>query len=57
LCPAPTPVRSWPISEVATPFIEVRLVGWSGLTLPALSSSHFDPDLTLTLAQKEHPVL
>ena len=33
----------WPISEVTTPFNEVRLVGWSGLILLTPSSSHFDP--------------
>ena len=33
--------RAWPISEVTTPLIEVRLVGRSGLDL----LTHFDPDV------------
>jgi hypothetical protein len=39
-------VRFWPISEVATSLIEVRLVGRSGLDLLTLSSSPFDPEQT-----------
>jgi hypothetical protein len=37
----------WPISEVATPLIEVRSAGHSGLDLLTLSSSHFDPKRSL----------
>jgi hypothetical protein len=36
-------VAKWPISEVATFLIEVRLVEHSGSDLLALSLSHFDP--------------
>jgi hypothetical protein len=38
------------ISEVAARLVEVRSVGYSGLDLLILSSSHFDPKLTLDLA-------
>jgi hypothetical protein len=34
----------WPISEVATPVIEVGLVGHSGPDLLTLSFSRFDPE-------------
>jgi hypothetical protein len=42
----------WPISEVATLLIEVRLVGHSGLDLLTLSSSHFDPSAALGSTQE-----
>jgi hypothetical protein len=38
--------RSWPISGVARPLIEVRSVEHSGLDLLTWSSSHLDPTLT-----------
>jgi hypothetical protein len=37
----------WPISEVATRLVEVRSLGHSGPDLLTLSSSHFDPKLTI----------
>jgi hypothetical protein len=43
--------RLWPISEVASPLIEVRSVGYSGLDVLGLSSSHFDPSPTSPLRQ------
>jgi hypothetical protein len=39
-------VSHWPISEAATPLIEVGLVQHSGLDLLTVSSSHFDPKAT-----------
>ena len=40
----PGAVHTWPISDVATLLIQVRLMGHSGLDLLTLSSSHFDPE-------------
>ena len=37
-------VSFWPISEVATPLIDVGLVGYCGLDLLTLRFSHFDPE-------------
>jgi hypothetical protein len=42
----PGAVHTWPISEVATPLIEVRLVGHNGLDMLAVSFSHFDAKRT-----------
>ena len=39
-------IRSWPISEVSTRLVEVRKVGYSGLDLLMLCSSHFNPTAT-----------
>jgi hypothetical protein len=43
--------RSIPFSEVATPVIEVGLVGHSGLDLLTVSFSHFDPQETFSLCR------
>jgi|SRR3954470_13411219 hypothetical protein len=37
------PFRRWPINEVTSCLMEVRLFGHSELDLLTLSSSHFDP--------------
>ena len=39
---------NWPISEVAAVLIEFRLVRHTGPDLLRLSSSHFDPERTIT---------
>jgi hypothetical protein len=41
-----THIGLWPISEVATPLIEVRLVEHNGSDLLALKLSQFDPKAT-----------
>jgi hypothetical protein len=46
--PAAAPVLDSTISEVSTRLVEVRKVGYSGLDLLMLSSSHFDPTKTRT---------
>ena len=45
----PRNVWKWPISEVATPRMEVRSVGNCGLDLLTLSFSRFDPTPTLAV--------
>jgi hypothetical protein len=44
----PGAVHTWPISEVATSLVAVRLLGRSGPDLLTLSSSHFDPGCVKT---------
>jgi hypothetical protein len=43
------------ISEASTRLVEVRKVGYSGVDLLRLSSSHFDPERTLTVRTKLDP--
>jgi hypothetical protein len=48
-------VGIWPECEVAARLIEVRSLGHSGLDLLTLSSSHFDPNETLTAPNGDAP--
>src|SRR5262249_1776857 len=43
----------WPIREVSARLVEVRSVGYRGPDLLTLSSSHFDPQETLTSIWRE----